>query len=233
MYIGDHRHVGMRWGDAAKKRELFTQGVTLCQRFLELNGDIPLSFILRSRKLTRLHPIVNGRIVRHATMHYRSSRASVYIDPWTCRLRQIPNAKNNQRWSWPGYKDDWTPYGWLALGTARHVIYTRELATFIPDLSMEPPVCADEPTDQEAVAQAIRLFITNPDLLRAGRPMRYWYLREQLKLEPVETRRWERVLTGCDKMMLAQAYRWIEHGNRVVQFFYETLARWEEQTYVS
>jgi hypothetical protein len=59
----------------------------------------------------------------------------------------------------------------------------------------EPPISDYAKTSRpEDFAEACRLFITNPELLRLLRPFRYKFMSESLKLKPVEERSWDEVI---------------------------------------
>ena len=62
----------------------------------------------------------------------------------------------------------------------------------------------------EKMAEAARLFITNPDLLKRGRPRRYEIFSSHY--QPVVRNRWTTVLTYAHPKIVNAAERWIERG---------------------
>ena len=58
------------------------------------------------------------------------------------------------------------------------------------------------------MAEAARLFITNPDLLKRGRPMRYEIFREHYT--PVVGHRWKTVLKNAHPKIITAAERWMQ-----------------------
>lgn len=118
-------------------------------------------------------------------------------------------------WSFPGYKADMTPVGVIAHETGHHIDRLRCHRSLPSRWLEEAPVSGYEPNRNESVAEAIRLMITNPDLLRAGRPARFTTLHEAWDIEPVALDDWEQVLIdrGAHEKFLAAAKNWIKRGN--------------------
>jgi len=67
-------------------------------------------------------------------------------------------------------------------------------ARFSIAVNQEKPVSGYEPTYGEAFAEAMRVFISNPDLLRAARPQRYYLIRHELGLHHGVEGSWQDVL---------------------------------------
>jgi hypothetical protein len=127
-----------------------------------------------------------------------------------------PTRTPGYAWSFPGYKADMTPVG----------VYTHELGHHVaaelglPSLTTwaEPSVSGYEPNGSEAFAEAFRLFLTNPSLLREGRPRRWSTLTESLGLEPsaLALTPWDEVLRlrGAHERFITAARNWIKRGAR-------------------
>lgn len=107
-------------------------------------------------------------------------------------------------WSYPGYTVDRTPYGVLQHELGHHidVVNSAQVWRYRGDFSVklrresgEAPISGYCPDDGEWFAEMVRVFITNPDLLRIIRPATYARLRAQY--EPVVTASWDAVLAGA------------------------------------
>lgn len=104
----------------------------------------------------------------------------------------------NANYSWPGFISDRTPYGVIQHELGHHVdqcksaqdIYRNNSGSFYSDMirlqSGEKPITSYSPNNMEWFAEMVRLFITNPDLLKQIRPRTYKALTET-GLEPVVT----------------------------------------------
>lgn len=133
-------------------------------------------------------------------------RGKIHINMMKCRL---PVKTPGYSWSFPGYKADLTPVG----------VYTHELGHHVDKLfghprltgwSKEPRVTSYEPNRGEAFAEAFKLFATNPDLLRVGRPVRWEFLLEHGLVSPDELVPWGDVLRrrGAHDKLLKAAENW-------------------------
>lgn len=105
-------------------------------------------------------------------------------------------------WSFPGYAVDRTPYGVLQHELGHHVDAQRSGLTkgyvgthskSIRTATREEALTSYCPNDGEWFAEMIRLFITNPDLLRQIRPHTYAALLDD-GLKPVVHGSWDKVL---------------------------------------
>lgn len=139
---------------------------------------------------------------------YRDGRVTMNL----ARCRP-PTGVPGFSWSFPGYKADLTPVGVVTHEFGHHV----DARFGFPDLSAwadEAPVSGYEPDRGEAFAEAFRLFCTNPDLLRQGRPIRWNTLVELLR-DPYgddELVDWDQVLTSRDahERIVNAAGNWID-----------------------
>lgn len=117
-------------------------------------------------------------------------------------------------WSFPGYKADMTQIGVLAheFGHAVHfALMDRTLwKTFQEMTKGESNVTSYEPNHDEKFAEAFKLFLTNPDFLKVGRPMRYKFLTEVLGLVPNHNEPWTKVLSGSHPKLQNAAANWIK-----------------------
>lgn len=158
--------------------------------------------------------------------HIRRADGSRHFGYW-CRgvikvnvSRCTPPAFNpGYSWSFPGYKADRTVVGvtlhelghhiWWAIGEESnpdswlaHYTAWREAG------EDEAAVSGYEPNVEETFAEAWKLFCTNPDLLRVGRPQRWALLRES-GLRPPHLAPWREVLQHAHPRMIAAAESWI------------------------
>jgi hypothetical protein len=127
----------------------------------------------------------------------------------------------NGRWvsQAPGSFEDYTPYGVFCHEVGHHVDYSlhskghsKRCGLFLSLVEEEEEVSGFEYNVQESFAEAIRLFVTNPDLLRVGRPLRWDYLTKVLRLKPLHAAPWRRVLSLSAKRVRASVPAWMEAG---------------------
>lgn len=120
-------------------------------------------------------------------------------------------------WSYTGFKSDLTAPGILAHEMGHHVHHLMEkrhdrkdLLDVIKALSKaEAPVSGYEPNAYETFAEAMRLFIMNPSLLREGRPFRFTVLSVILGLKPPHDVPWREVLRNAHPRIINAAEGWI------------------------
>ena len=119
----------------------------------------------------------------------------------------------------PGSFEDFTPLGVLCHEVGHHVDFqldrrgfSKRNKAFARALEDEPEVSSVEHNVQESFAEAIRLFITNPSLLEAGRPRRWEFLTKTLRLRPIHQSSWRRVLGRCAQHVRSSAQLWTEEG---------------------
>lgn len=170
------------------KQELFDRGESLIKRFCEANHLI----------LPKIHVIkpFEWKIRAHCA-YYRPTYIAICLE----RCAHIGTA--GMSWSYPGNTVDRTPYGVLAHEIGHHVdvvlgdvkhgnAYNSEFSKNVRKVSGEEKLTNYCPNDGEWFAEMMRLFITNPDLLRIIRPITFRELSKWLK--PVETRPYDEVL---------------------------------------
>lgn len=128
-------------------------------------------------------------------------------------------------WSWPGYAVDRTPYGVVAHELGHHVDWTRsnkrgayggDFSKELRSVSGEIGLTAYCPNDWEWFAEHFRLFVTNPDLLKAMRPATFARL-VATGLKTVESRSWREVLADAPERTIRAAEGRITREARVVQ----------------
>jgi hypothetical protein len=139
--------------------------------------------------------------------YYRSS--VIYI--WPNKCAAIGTA--GRQWSYPGYCVDRTPFGVLAHELGHHVDKQHGAAGGTLShawRTVDPkPLTGYCPNDNEWFAELFRLFVTNPDLLRAIRPSTWQLFAQQWT--SVETRKWTDVLASAPRQLQAAKNR-IQRG---------------------
>lgn len=159
----------------------------------------------------------------NATSRERGGRGYGHYEPVTQTIvvnvtrTVLPPKTPGYSWSYPGYKADLTAFGVTCHEAGHHTDF------LLPDRrarlrevrivrETEPCVTRYEPNLAEVLAEAFKLFCTNPDLLRAGRPRRFGML-VGWGLVPVEDRAWQEVLTDAHPKIIRAAENWIACGN--------------------
>lgn len=184
----------------AIKMQLYTASVELCTRWC-LNSSVPTPrFVIDST-------------IKHAG-EYDTRTGTVHTSIARC---QVPTVNPGHSWSFPGYKADRTTYGVPPHEVGHHVhahlLRSIDVANLdIRDWKQEAPVSGYEPDRKERIAEAIRLFITNPNLLKLGRPIRWETLTTTWGLRPLHNSPWQNVLGMFDahERYYSAAENWIK-----------------------
>lgn len=199
---------------SASKQELFREGLERCYKFLDVHGikrpkhvfDNPIdanryreNFIYK----TWFGAHVVERNVGAIVVNVKKCRVATRVPGWS--------------WTFPGYKADLTPYGVVCHEFGHHVDFAtnkngRTLSkskTWKRIVDNEEDVSSYEPNYCEAFAEAFRLFMTNPGMLREGRPERWEYFTAQLGFAPIHSKSWKVVLKHAHPRIIAAAEKWI------------------------
>lgn len=123
-------------------------------------------------------------------------------------------------WSFTGFKADLTAPGILAHEMGHHVhnvlnpkFGEKDMIRMIRKCATnEVRVSSYEPNAYEVFAEAMRLFILNPELLREGRPVRWAMLNGDLDLKPIHSAPWRDVLQHAHPKIISAAESWIRHA---------------------
>jgi hypothetical protein len=122
-----------------------------------------------------------------------------------------PQEKRGRVWSYPGHKTDRTVAGIMAHEMGHHVwavhCKREDKLAWMGVVKSGPPITSYEPTYEEAFAETCRLFIMNPDLLAAARPLRYAFVCQRLALRHVTELLWPVVLAGAPDHIVESAER--------------------------
>lgn len=186
-------------GEYKGKHVMAARGKALIARFCEVNGIRcpPVTFYAASEWAF------------DACAYYRPTRIHI------CVAKCAAIGMGGQAWSFPGHSVDKTPYGVLAHELGHHVdvlrstVVDRYRGNFSSDLravSGEPKLTNYCPDDGEWFAEMVRLFITNPDLLRLLRPQTHALLIDR-GLKPVVGEDWRTVLADAPARTIALCER--------------------------
>ena len=135
------------------KEELFNTANELVSEFLTVNPQIPKPSICINNKMN-MYGQAKGKIV---IINLQKCRTSVRVPGYS--------------WSFSGYKADLTPIGVLTheMGHVAHNFIGKQYSAPVTKLrKLEPQVSSYEPNCSETIAEATKLFISNPNLLKLG-----------------------------------------------------------------
>jgi len=178
----------------------FLDGVELCKEFLAANR-------MRAPEFTNTgcdHPFLGGP---GAFGFYRNEVVRVNV-PKTALPVRVPY----RAWSYTGWKADRTAAGVVAHETGHHVDF------LLGNLSLQTPELLEDISSYSKVngtenwAEAVRLFILNPDLLKCAWPTTYFKL--SLSLVPVVTFTWREVLANAHPRFIEVAEKRIYNEHR-------------------
>lgn len=187
----------MKFTGRETKEKLLYKGIELIERFSEENGiKMPKVFIISNKN--NIYGLFYPKNVIHVNM----------------KLCRPPVKTPGYDWSFPGYVQDLTPYGILAHEFGHYIsdmLGKKFRKNFVNIRKMEENVTStDDRGLDEKMAEAARLFITNPDLLKRGRPLRYEIFSQHYT--PIVRNRWKTVLSHAHPKIVTAAERWIERG---------------------
>jgi hypothetical protein len=196
------------------KDELFELGLARALDWLDAHNLPRPAHVFRSREDANKHRRNFMPKTWYGAHIYEDKQSTIAINLKRCRVAtRVPG------WSWtfPGYKSDLTPFGIVChefghhvdhtLGGNRGISYRKPWQKIILE---ETEVSGYEPNHHEAFAEAFRLFLTNPDLLRCGRPERWSYFVDKLQLVPPDDSPWQEVLRHAHPRIVAAAKKWID-----------------------
>jgi len=162
------------------KTQLMNLAIELNSKFLQLNSMVPPQLKISKSKCKNTFGLY----------YFKQKKIEIFVEK--CRLAtKVPGFS----WSYPGYTADLTHIGVLSheMGHYVDVILKVPVKTKLL-IAKNPRITSYEPNSSEAFAETIKLFITNPDLLQKISPKRYSILIDDLKLIPVISDSWDKVL---------------------------------------
>lgn len=199
------------------KEQLFKDGVALAESWCHANG-FNMPSVNRLAKTDRLYHLAT-------CAYYRPETITIMVE------KCAHPGYGGRAWSWPGYVIDRTPYGVIQHELGHHVDYidTRKLDSPNNGIggmfsfrmySGEPPLTGYLGTDSdkrtfysEWFAEHFRLFVTNPELLRAMRP-KFYENMIKYGLRPIVTKGFQDVIFNYEPnaRILAQATKKIQQA---------------------
>ena len=181
-------------GDPSKmtKDELAERSVKHIQNFLQMN-NLPVPEFVMSE-----YPDAKNKFQK--TGHYSRKEGKVYLN--AANTRNPVMKPGGMQWSYPGYKVDKTPLGVLAHEIGHHIDHTMKFDENTFPYKGEK-VTGYEPTVHEAIAESLRLFMLNPDLLHTIAPKRYQFFLDN-GLKPTVKQSWKEVLHGAPQAYFDQ-----------------------------
>lgn len=195
-----------------EKHEAYQEARELCDSFLERNELPQPKRYLTTPDDSRRPP---GRNPWSVNGWYWNDTIFVNV-----KRSKTPVKTPGFAWSYTGFKADMTAPGILAHELGHYVkdiidqkIDRKHRAVFRKNIQaiseVEPNVSSYEPNADERWAEAFRLFVLNPDLLRVGRPVRYDFFLH-LRLRPVNPLPWREVLANAHPKLIKAAESWIK-----------------------
>lgn len=195
------------------KETALREAVTYVEAFLDLNGLPRVREYLFAPDDTKKPP---GKNPWHGKGWYW--RGTLFVN---LKKSRVPVKVPGFSWSYTGFKADLTAPGVLAHESGHHVHFelerrlSPENRKAIMDClgylrANEAPVSGYEPNLHEVMAEAMRLLILNPTLLRDGRPERYRFLTGHLALKPLHEEPWRVVLKNAHPKIVAAAESWMK-----------------------
>ena len=194
-----------------KKLKNFNRGLKLCWDWMRAhNIELPGLIISSDDRW----------VEKNYGLYHNFRRREVAINIGKCSFSKRLHGIVNQG----GGIEDFTPEGVLCHEVGHHV--DRVLGTrrngrswlsysplWIDVISHEEDISRFEHDVLESFAEAFRLFITNPDLLRVGRLERYEFFVDKLGWRPIKPLTpWRVVLRGATPAYKRMVARWIERG---------------------
>jgi hypothetical protein len=194
------------------KRAELVRAVTYVEAFLDLNGIKRVDRYLWTPDDPLAPP---GDNPWHRNGWYWQGNLFVNL-----KRSKTPVKTPGFAWSYTGFKADLTAPGILAHEIGHHVWFehvarnfsnrvTRDELLALMSVQSEAPVSGYEPNSHEVFAEAMRLFILNPTLLKEGRPGR-WAALQGFGLRPLHDAPWRDVLVHAHPKIIRAAESWIE-----------------------
>jgi hypothetical protein len=144
---------------------------------------------------------------RRGWAHYGLYRCKRKLLCVNVRASKLPVKTPGFAWSYTGYKADLTAPGVTAHELGHHIwnVMRVDEDAFAEAIEGERAVSSYEPITEESFAEACKLFVLNPDLLRQGRPKRYEFFTVALGLAPVVTETWDEILIHAHDRLIDAA----------------------------
>lgn len=176
----------------------------LCHEFLDMNG-------VRRPEYVPMQGPIEGKWKSFGM--YDPDLCKVWVN---LKKSRPPTRTPGFSWTFTGFKADLTVPGIAAHETGHHLHSESDVSMLtVRDAFVgEPSVSGYEPHPGESFAEAARLFILNPLLLLEGRPKRFDFMTDVVKVRPVHTTPWRDVLCHAHPRIIMAAEAWIARGRR-------------------
>lgn len=196
-----------------------TEGLRVAHDFLDLNKISTPSFNTHTMREAE------GQDLSCAVGCYYPTEAEIYAP--LERAASLSKDLKDYNFSFTGSKTDYTSAGILAHEVGHHVhlelagrsnIKTWSHAQdkisigLVQVRKREVQVSWYEPDLLEMFAEAMRIFILNPNLMKTGRPERFKYLTETCNLKPLHDVSWKRVMKHASPRIIRGCEGWIIEG---------------------
>lgn len=155
------------------KDNLISEALDILNKFCEIN-NIPMPKV----------SLIEDKTKRYCG-YYEHYSSNIVVFTNKCAT---PAINPGFKWSYPHYFVDKT-----ILGVTCHEFghYVHEYLGHPNMGKLGNKITGYEPNMFERFAESIKLFLTNPDLLKQYNPKRYDFLTNKLKLKPVYTTDWK------------------------------------------
>ena len=183
------------------KEELFEKGLILQKKFLEINNFKPIEVISIPKEELP---------VEASCGYYDYGDYKIHICIEAC-------ANTNPRYSFPSIYSDRTPYGVIQHETAHYVDYLLGITKNNKNLKeMDKPITNYCPNNTEWLAEMLRLYITNPNLLMLLRPKTYNYFFNELEIKSPVNTNWKNTIInlGGDERIMDRVKNKINKENK-------------------
>lgn len=162
------------------KKMLAERGLKLIYEFCDLND------------LTYPNIEFTDITIKACGLYQPRSKFLIQVDIDKC-------ARPSYMYSYPNLHINRTPQGVIAHEFGHYLqdrllIFTKTLTKDRKEINEEPVTSYNSRNSSEWFAEVIRLFITNPDLLKLGRPKTYNWLCEELEMKPLNRGLYREVL---------------------------------------
>ena len=178
------------------KEKLYKSSLLLCREFFIKNN---LSVPEITEKQNQFKP--------NSTAHYDKYKQVIHINLNKCKK---PEFEFSQNYNFPGWRFDSTILGVLGKQSGFHLenILNEPSQGRIWTSINESPIFKKNDYCLNDFSECTRIFITNPGLLRRGRPQKWLFFTKYLNLRPVFDLNWDIILQYSDSNSIESVKRW-------------------------
>lgn len=178
------------------KEKLYKESLLLCREFFIYN-DIDIPTITEKQHFLK----------SNATGYYDKYKQIIHVNVNKCK-----NPENNfsQNFNFPGWRYDSTILGVLGKQCGYHIDNIFEEVSQNKNWCSiyESSIFKKDESYSNDFSESARLFITNPGLLKRGRPQKFKFFTQVLNLKPLFDLPWDMVLQNCDFDSKESIKRW-------------------------